>query len=140
LFDKLGAISALNELEATSGFLATVFLAFLDASVSGQEAASSEFLAELFVNFKKGSGNTELNGTGLAGDAAAFGGGFDVIRTVEVEVDQRTSYKNFEYGATEVFGDRAAIDRDLAFTGRNPDTGDGAFASTGAVALISGSH
>ena len=43
--------SALNELEATSRFLAAVLLGFLNARVSGEIAAASKLFLELFVDF-----------------------------------------------------------------------------------------
>ena len=80
----------LRELEASASALLAVLLAFLAASVTGNHAACLEGLAQLDIEDHERAGDAELDGIGLAVDAAArqslgiadIGQTFDVVTTV----------------------------------------------------------
>lgn len=80
--------SALNELEATSSFLSTVLLSFLDAGIPGEEAMTAEFFSQGFVVLQKGSGDTESDCASLSGHSAALTSGFDVKSSVHLESNE----------------------------------------------------
>ncbi len=88
--------SALNELEATSSFLSTVLLSFLDAGIPREEAKTAKFFSQGFVVLKQRSGNTKSDCTSLSGHASTLAGGFNVKSAVHLESNERALHENFE--------------------------------------------
>ncbi len=75
---------SLGELEACASALLAVLLALLTTRVAGNEAFCLERLAELGVEFHEGACDAELDGVGLAHDAATLDGGDDVEGLADV--------------------------------------------------------
>src|SRR5271170_3220010 len=68
----------LGELEASASALLAVLLALFTTRIAGNEAFCFERLAELGVEFHEGASDAELDGVGLAHDAATLNGGDDI--------------------------------------------------------------
>src|SRR4051794_19946241 len=80
---------SLGVLGGLPGLLQAVLLAFLLASVTGEEAGTLQGGPQLLVQVDQAPGNAEAEGAGLAGDAAPVHGGVHVIRLVERGQPQR---------------------------------------------------
>src|ERR1700722_1087877 len=122
---------ALGELEASASALLAVLLALFATRVAGHEAFCLERLAELRVEDHEGAGDAELDGVGLAHDAATFYGGDDVEGLADVgdaegplggcallcgdEVDVKLFFVDGEFAAAGTQED--ACDRGLATAG-----------------------
>lgn len=129
--------SALNELEATSCFLAPVLLTFLNSRVSGHVALGSEVFLELFVYGYKCSGDAESDCTSLTGDAAALTGCNNVVLRIETEVNQRALDEDFENGSAEIGSEVLTVDDDIALAWLEPNSRYGALSSPGSIVLLS---
>ena len=125
--------SALNELEATSSFLSTVLLSFLDAGIPGKEAMTAKFLSQRFVVLKEGSGDTESNGTSLTGHASTLTGGFDVKSSVHLKSNEWALYEDFKNWSAQILLEVATVDADVAFALSDPDSCNRALASARSV-------
>lgn len=129
-------ILSLNELEAASGFLATVLFAFFNSRVAGQIASGAQWLAKVFVHLNKRASDAKSNGTSLTGDSAAFCGRHDVILPFHFESGKRAIDENFENWTTQVFLVVAAINLDVAGAGFQPNACNRALSSPRSVISI----
>jgi hypothetical protein len=103
-------VLTLNELEATSGFLATVFLSFLDTGVSSEEAFCLEWRSEFRIHFDKGSGNSKSDRTGLASDTAAIAGCLDIVLAFKSDSNEWALDENIKHWATKIVATVLAVD------------------------------
>lgn len=132
--------SALNELEATSSFLSTVLLGFFHSRIARKVTAGSKFFLEFGVDLKESAGDTESDGAGLTGNAAAFGSGFHVVAPVHAKMNEWALDEDFKYWASQILFEIASIDGDFAFPGGKPDSSDRAFASPSSIILMRRCH
>jgi hypothetical protein len=132
-FAEENEFSALNELEATSSFLSTVLLSFLDAGIPGQEAKTSKFLSKGLVVLKQRSGNSKSDCASLSGHTATLTGGFDVKSSVHLESNEWALDENFKNWSAQVLLEVATVDADVAFALSDPDSCNRALASARSV-------
>ncbi len=125
--------SALNELEATSSFLSTVLLSFLDAGIPGEEAMTAKFFSQGFVVLQKGSGDTESDGASLSGHSAALTGGFDVKSSVHLESNEWALDEDLKNWSAQILLEVSTVDADVAFALSDPDSCNRALASARSV-------
>lgn len=132
-FAEENEFSALNELEATSSFLSTVLLSFLDAGIPGQEAKTAKFFSKGLVVLKQGSGNSKSHGTSLSGHATTLTGGFDVESSVHLESNEWAFDEDFKNWSAQILLEVSTVDADVAFALSDPDSCNRALASARSV-------
>src|SRR5688500_15043628 len=128
-----GGRSALGVLRRLAGLLQAVLLRLLLACVAGEEAGLLERRALLGVELGKGAGDAEAEGTGLARHAATVDGGVDVVHLVGVGDLEGLGHDHAVHGRREVVLEAAAVDRDGAGAGTDPDPRDGPLAAAGGL-------
>jgi len=127
---------ALGELEALAGAFLTVLLAFVLPGVTGEEASLFEGRAKLCVESDQRAGKTKANGPGLPGDAAAMGQHQNIETITLFGENERQFGRNTGAFRGEVVLKCTAIDRELARSGTEENTGDAGFAATGSQVLL----
>jgi hypothetical protein len=108
-------VLTLNELEATSGFLTTVFLSFLDTGVSSKEAFCLERRSEFRIHFDQGTGNSKSDRTGLTSDSAAIAGCLDIVLAFKSNRNEWALNENVQHWSTKVVAAVLAIDQNFPF-------------------------
>ena len=124
---------ALRELEATTGFLAAVFLTFDNTAVAGQEPDLFQGRTQVWLVIGQGLGQAVAHRTGLTRKSAASNVHNNVILTHAVGHKQRLLHDHPQHGAGEIGLERTLIDHNLARAGLDPDTGDSVFAFAGCI-------
>src|SRR4051812_34663379 len=127
------AKSALGELEAAAGFGFAVLLALDHARVAGEETALLECAAQVRLEVHQRLRNAVAHRAGLTRQSAARNSADDVVLAIAVGGNQRLLDQHAQHRPREIDLDLAGVDDDLAWTGLDPDAGDGVLALAGGV-------
>src|SRR4051794_6303493 len=135
--EDLTASSKLSfrELEALTRTLLTVLLAFLAASIAGEESLSLQSFAQFNVELEQRAGNAHLHCVGLPIDAAAGDARDHIEGAGGLGGLQRTTCRAALCLGDEVFVELAAIDGEIALAGTQENASHARFATSGAVIL-----
>src|SRR5690242_15834893 len=126
----------LRELEAFAGAGLAVFLAFAGARIARKHAFRLQRRAQIGVKFQQRTGDAVARGAGLAVRTAAGDIHVDVQLVGRARDSQRLGNSGALGVQREIGFKRAAVDGDLAAAGRQTDTGDGGFATSGAEEFV----
>src|SRR6185437_4036423 len=132
---SFGTRLSLRELEAGAGAFLAVLLALLAAGITGDHAAGLERLAQFGIELHERAGDAELDGIGLAVDAATLDRGQDVEGLVDVGDAERLVGGGALCRSDEVLLELLAVDGELARAGAEEDASDCALAPAGSVVL-----
>ena len=135
--------SALAELRRAAGGFEAVLFALLHAGIAGEVTGSLELSAVVLIQLEQGAGNAVTDGAGLAGDAAAADGGFNVDLAEKVQSGEGLADQQLQGLQTEVIVDIPAVDGDGAgAVGEEVNAGHGGFPTAGPVeiSLLAGIH
>src|SRR5208282_587524 len=130
----------LAELEALSGALLPVLLAFFGARVTGYHALGLELAAQFRIELHKSARDAEAHRIGLSSDSAAADVGQHVECSRTIGRDQGRLRGDALRGGHEIFVEPFAVNLELAaaWTKKNPR--DRGFAPSGSVVLNCFSH
>src|SRR6202041_1147807 len=102
----------LRVLRSLTRLLEAVLLGLFLARVTSQESGLLQRRANGLVDLEERPRDAEAEGTGLAGHAAAFGGGVDVVGLLGVDEAQRLHHHLAVRRRGEVVVEGAAVDGD----------------------------
>src|SRR5687767_10774899 len=124
------------ELEALARASHTVLLAFLDARVGRQEAVLLQLFAQLGVEGDERARDSELDGAGLAVDAAASHGREHVELLAHFRQQQRPLHLRAQGVGRKVALELAMVDGDGARAGAEEHAGGGCLAAGRCVIFV----
>ena len=127
---------ALGELETFTSPGASVFFTFDFAGITGEEPGFFQRRPEFGIGYDQGSGNTQPERSGLAGQSAAQNGGFDIESLKIISEDQWLMHDHISGFSSEVGAEFFTVDGDTAFASLNPDFGGRFFSSACCVISI----
>ena len=129
-------VLAFRELEALAGAFLSVLLALVLPGVTRQQAGLFQEGAKFRVVGDQSAGNAETHCAGLTRDSAAIGEHQNVETITLLGRYQRELCRDTARFGGEVVLKRTAIDRDLARTGAQENSGDASLATAGAQILF----
>src|SRR5262249_41830034 len=122
------ARSALRELEAASGLALAVLLALDDAAVARQEALRLQHRPQLRLIVGERLADAVAERASLARKSAARHRADDIVLAEAGGDGERLVEQHAQHRAREIDGAVAAVHRDLAVAGLDPDARDGVLA------------
>src|SRR6185312_2924134 len=130
--------SAFRELEAASCLGLAVFLALDDAAVAGQEALRLQGGTKPRLVIEQRLADAVAHRARLAREPAAGDGAVHVELAEAIDDDEGLVEQHAQHGAREINRAVAAVHRDLAGAGRDPDPRDGVLALAGRIGAALG--
>ena len=125
---------SLGELGGAAGCFETVLFALLHSGVTGKEAGLLKGRTVLLVDAQKGSGDAMTDGAGLAGNAAAEDGNYNVEAAGGSGELQGLTDDELKGIETEIIVDVTVVDGDLTGSvGEEANSCDGGLSAAGAV-------
>ena len=122
-----------GELETTTGLFLTELLALDHARIAHQQAFGFEFGTVLGVYLAQSAGNTQADSLYLAGDTAAFDRSYYVESAFGVGQFEGLVEFDAQQFRGKIFGCRAFVDRDFAFSFGKENSGYGSLATPDGV-------
>ena len=127
-----------GELVSASGAAFAVFFSFDFAGVAGEKTVGAEGVEGGRFGLKEGAGETEQDGAGLSGGAAAVNVDPDIIFGGVIGLDQ-WGLRIIAIPLTgEINRYVFSVDFHLSGAGSDPDARDGGFSAPGAPAIFPG--
>ena len=118
---------AFGELEPFTGSLLPVLFALMGARVAGEHSQLLQLAAELDIEITERAGDTQADGAGLTGVAAAFGGDVDVKLVGRFGGEQGLAHHGLGGLGGKILFEGAAVDFDITAAWTQEDASDGSF-------------